>query len=75
VEASYYYYSREFYESNNMMHYLDMYGIRCDFEVRPVNVSVTPEFAVRSDDHKIFATRNYTNVAVDLTVLLIKKEK
>lgn len=73
VESSYYYFDKEFYKANNMEHYLELYGIRCDFEVRPVQVSVTPDFALRSDEHKIFATRNYTNVAVDLTVLMVKK--
>jgi predicted SAM-dependent methyltransferase len=72
VESSYYYYSKKFYEDNNMMHYIEMYGIKCNFEVRPVQVSVTPDFAMRSDEHKMFATRNYTNVAVDLTVLMVK---
>lgn len=72
VEGSYYYYSKKFYKENNMMHYIDMYGIECDFEVRPVNVSVTADFAMRNDEHKIFATRNYANVAVDLTVLMVK---
>lgn len=73
VEGTYYYFDQEFYKQNNMMHYLDLYGIRCNFEVRPVQVSVTPDFATRPDEHKIFATRNYTNVAVDLVVLMVKR--
>lgn len=73
VESSYYYFNKEFYRSNKLEHYLDLYGIKCDFEVRPVQVSVTPDFAMKCDEHKVFATRYYTNVAVDLTVLMVKK--
>lgn len=73
VEASYFYFSMDFYKANNMMHYVEMNGIKCDFEARPMQVSVTPDFAMRSDEHKMFATRNYTNVPVDLTVVMVKK--
>ena len=73
VEASYNYFSRDWYKANNLEHYIQLHGIECDFEVRPIQVSVTPEFALRPEEHKIFAIRCYTNVAVDLVLLMVKK--
>lgn len=73
VEASYYYFSKEWYKANRLEHYITLHNINCDFEVRPSNVSIEGEFAARSDEHKMFAIRNYTNAAVDLTVVMVKK--
>lgn len=73
VEASYFYFDQNWLRENKLDHYIDLHGIKCNFEIRPVHVSVTPDFAMRNDEHKIFATRNYTNVAVDLTVLVVKR--
>lgn len=73
VEDSYQYFSRDWYKATNLEHYLALHGINCDFEVRPMNIGVTPEYATKCDEHKVFAIRNYTNAAVDLTVLMVKK--
>lgn len=73
VEASYYYFNSDFYKQNKMEHYITLHGIKCDFEVRPVQASVSAEFVLRSEEHKMFAIRNYTNAAVDLVVLMVKR--
>lgn len=73
VEASYYYFNKDFYKQNKLEHYLELHGIRCDFDIRPMQASVTPEFALKNEEHKLFAMRNYTNAAVDLVVLVVKK--
>jgi len=73
VEASYYYFSTEWYKANKLEHYLELHGVKCNFDVRPMQVSVTPEFAMKCEEHKLFAARNYTNAAVDLVVLMVKK--
>jgi predicted SAM-dependent methyltransferase len=75
VEASYYYFDKKWLEANKLTHYRELHGIECDFEARPTTVSVTPEFAMRADEHKLFAIRNYTNAAVDLVVLMVKRAK
>jgi SAM-dependent methyltransferase len=75
VEASYYYFDKEWLVANKLSHYLDLYGIRCNFEPRPMTVTVTHEFAMKNDEHKLFAIRNYTNAAVDLVVLMVKREE
>lgn len=73
VEETFYYFNQDFYKQNRMEHYVQLYDIRCDFEVRPMQVSVTPEFAARTEEHKLFAVRNYTNAALDLVMLVVKK--
>ncbi len=73
VEASYFYFCKEWLDKNNLSHYRTLYGITADFEIRPVSVSVTPEFAGRNEEHKVFAIRNYTNAATDLVVLVVKR--
>lgn len=73
VESSYYYFDKKFYEFNKLEHYLEQYGIRCDFEVRPVEASVSGEFASRSEEHRFFAVRHYMNAALDLVVLVVKR--
>jgi predicted SAM-dependent methyltransferase len=73
VSATYLYFSKEWLEINKLSHYREMLNIVADFEVRPMQISVTPEFAVRSDEHKLFAVQHYANAAVDLIVLVVKK--
>jgi len=73
VEASYFYFNKEFYKQNKLEHYIELHGIKCDFDVRPMQISVTPEFALKNEEHKTFAIRNYTNASVDLAVLMVKK--
>jgi hypothetical protein len=73
VEASYYYFDQEWLKSQGLAHYIEMYGIECNFEARPMTVTVTPDFAMRNDEHKLFAIRNYTNAPVDLVVLMVKR--
>lgn len=73
VEATYAYFNMDFYKQNKMEHYLELHGIKCDFDVRPLQASVVPEFAMKCEEHKLFAMRYYTNAAVDLVVLMVKK--
>lgn len=74
VESSFYYFDQEWLKANKLDHYIPLCGIACNFEPRPMTVSVTHEFAMKSDEHKMFAIRNYTNAAVDLVVLMVKRE-
>jgi hypothetical protein len=73
VPASFFYFDKAWLEANKLTHYRDLHGIACDFESRPLTVSVTPEFAMKSDEHKLFAIQQYANAAVDLVVLLVKR--
>lgn len=73
VESTYFYFDQEFYKFNKLEHYVDLYGIKCNFETRPVEATVTQEFSTRSDEQKMFAARHYTNAAVDLVVLMVKR--
>lgn len=70
---SYYYFDRTWIRMNKLDHYIELLGLDCDFEVRPLEMSVTEEFQVRPLEHKLFATRHYANAPVDLIVLLVKK--
>ena len=73
VQASYCYYDKEWYKANKLEHYIELHGIACNFEVRPMQISVTPDFATRPDEHKMFAINYYSNVAVDLVVVMVKR--
>lgn len=74
VIGSYWYYNREWLKLNKLDHYIDLYGYHCNFEIRPLEVSVSPEFQTKSMEHRIFAINHYTNAPVDLVVLMVKKE-
>jgi hypothetical protein len=58
---------------NKLDHYIERFGINCDFDVRSVQVSVAPEFITKHDEHKMFASRYYTNAALDLMMLVVKR--
>lgn len=73
VTGSYFYFSKQWLEDNKLTHYRELHGIKCDFEIRPINISVTPEFALKSEEHKLFAAHQYANVAVDLVVVVVKR--
>jgi len=73
VQGSYCYFDKEWYKANKLEHYIEMYGITCNFEVRPMQVSVTPDFAVKSDEAKMFAISYYTNAAIDMVVVMVKR--
>lgn len=73
VETSYLYFDQEWLKLNKLDHYIPQYGIQCSFEVRPMSVSVHPEFALKSDEHKLFASRYYTNASYDMVVLMVKR--
>ena len=75
VMASYYYFDMEWLKENKLIHYAEQHSIECDFEVRPVQIGVSPEHVTRTDEHKAFAVRNYTNAPTDLIVVLVKKGK
>lgn len=73
VIGSYYYFDKQWLEVNKLSHYRDLYDIRCDFEIRPINISVTPEFALKSEEHRVFAVNHYANASLDLTVVVVKR--
>ena len=73
VEASYLYFDPVWMKQNHLEHYLTRFGITSDFDVRSVSVSVAQEFITKADEHKLFASRYYTNAAVDLTMLVVKR--
>ena len=73
VAASYFYFSQEWLKANRIEHYMELHGIRCNFEVRPITGTLSQEFAVRGDEHKMFALRHYMNAPVDLVVIVVKK--
>lgn len=52
VIGSYFYYARDWLRLNKLDHYIEMYGYNCDFEIRPLECSVTPEFAAKPMEHK-----------------------
>ena len=74
VAGSYYYFDKSWLTVNRLSHYRELHGIACDFEVRPMTVSVTPDIALRNDEHKMFAVQYYTNAAIDLVVVCVKRE-
>jgi len=73
VESSFYYFDKKFYEVNRLEHYIEQHGIECDFEARPIEATVSPEFAQRTDEQKMFALRHYMNAAYDMIVLMVKR--
>ena len=73
VAATYLYFDKNWLKANNLDHYIDLYGIRCDFEIRPLQASIAPEFASRNDEFRTMAMQHYKNGAVDLTVLVVKR--
>lgn len=73
VPATYFYFDKNWLEVNKLSHYRELHGISCDFEPRPMTITVTPDFATKSDEHKLFAIGQYTNAAVDLVVLMVKR--
>ena len=75
VPASYLYFDADWLEVNKLSHYKDLHGIHCNFDVRPMEMGVTAEFALRNDEHKMFAARQYRNAATDLIVLMVKKKE
>jgi hypothetical protein len=75
VIGTYLYFDAAWLEANKLSHYRELHGINCDFEMRPTEVGVTPEFALRGDEAKMFASRQYMNAATDLMMLVVKKKK
>lgn len=73
VPASYLYFDQQWLKANGLDHYSVLHAINCDFEVRPLNATVAPEFVSRSDEFRAMAMQHYKNGAVDLTVLVVKR--
>jgi len=74
VTPSYYYFDQEWLKANSIGHYAKLHGIWCNFEVRPLQIGVSPEFISRSDETKAFAVRHYTNAPTDLMVLMVRRD-
>jgi SAM-dependent methyltransferase len=75
VIGSYLYYDRAWLRANKLDHYIELFGINCDFEPRPLEVSVSQEFSAKSLEHRIFAINHYANAPVDLVLLMVKREQ
>lgn len=73
VVQSYLYFDKAWLTKEKLTHYADLHGIKCDFEFRPLQMTVTPEFSTKNEEHKLFATRHYANAVVDLIVLMVKR--
>ena len=69
-EASFYYYNKEWRKANK----LDHYPITCDFDFHVSGYMLFPEWQSRSEEAKMFAIKHYTNVIMDMQVLLTKRE-
>lgn len=74
VIGSYLYFDREWLKANLLTHYIDLYDIKCNFEIRPIEVSVSEEFQSKAIEHRMFAVQHYVNAPVDLVVLAVKRE-
>lgn len=74
VIASYYYFDMEWLKENKLLHYAEQHGIQCNFEPRPMQMLVAAEFATRSDEHKMFASRQYMNGPSDLVMLMVRRQ-
>lgn len=69
-EASFLYFNKQWMKDNKLTHY----NVNCDFDFT-YGYSVSPDWAVRSQDSQSFAFKNYLNSISDLIVTLIKREK
>lgn len=68
-EQRFYYYSKQWREMNNLEHY----PITCDFSFIGLGYTFFPDWEHRSQEAKDFAVKHYTNVVMDLQVVLEKK--
>lgn len=69
-EASYYYFNKQWRDSNNLSHY----GIKCDFDFSYGYIQDNV-WGSKSQEAKDFANKHYTNVILDLQVVLTKREE
>lgn len=67
-EATFLYYNKDWRVTNK----LDHYPIKADFDYS-FGYDYTPDWAMRSEEARAFATRHYTNVVMDIQVVLTKK--
>lgn len=67
-EATFFYYNKDWREANK----LDHYPIKADFDFS-FGYDFTPDWAMRSEEARAFAVRHYTNVVMDIQVVLVKK--
>jgi len=74
VIGSYFYFDMNWLKANAITHYRDLFDIRCNFDVRPIECSVTEEFQTKPLEHRMFAVSQYMNAAFDLVVLMVKRE-
>lgn len=73
VAASYFYFDQTWLQSQRIGHYAVLHGILCNFEVRPLTGTLSQEFSLKADEHKMFALRHYMNAPVDLVVVMVKR--
>lgn len=67
-EATFLYYNKGWRIQNK----LDHYPIKADFDFS-FGYDFMPDWAMRAEEARAFAVRHYTNVVMDITVVLIKK--
>jgi predicted SAM-dependent methyltransferase len=68
-EATFLYYNKQWREQNKLTHY----PIKSDFDFS-YGYDFMPDWAMRSEEARAFATRHYTNVVADIQAVLVKKE-
>jgi hypothetical protein len=73
VAGSYQYYDPRWLAANSLGHYVELLGLRADFEVKTVELLVDDAFAHEPEERKRFAVTHYANAAIDLSVRLVKR--
>lgn len=69
---SYHYFNLDWLRKNNIGHYIDMYGIRCNFRIVDALCGVETAFEAGTEEQKQFVARNYVCGGSDLIVTLEK---
>ncbi len=67
-EATFLYYNKDWLTANK----LDHYPIHCNFDYS-FGYDFAPDWAMRAEEARAFAVRHYTNVVMDIQVVLVKK--
>lgn len=67
-EATFLYFNKEWRVVNKLSHY----PITCDFDYQ-FGYSMTPDWAARNEEARLFAVRHYWNVVSDIQVVLTKR--
>jgi predicted SAM-dependent methyltransferase len=69
---SYLYFNRDWLNRNGLSHYVELYGINCNFRVLDAIVGATDDFNGGTHEQRSFAAQNYVRGGSDLIVTLEK---